>query len=247
MMTKVKTPSEIALMKHSGSILKKVRSALKAAIKPGVTPLELDKISHSIILENNAQPSFLGYGGFPATICSSVNDVLVHGIPDNKPLKEGDIISIDMGVNWKGFHSDSAFTVGVGKISAGAQRIIKVTEQSLSIGMSVVKDGIKTGDIGYAIQKFVEAQGFHLPKDYTGHGIGRELHEGPYIPNYGYRNHGDILKAGMTIAIEPMVQIETDQTETMSDGWTVKSLNRKITAHFEHTILITKEGYEFIT
>ncbi len=246
-MTKIKTNAEIALMKKSGSILKLVRSALKDAIKPGITPLELDKISHKIMLANKSKPSFLGYGGFPATICSSVNEVLVHGIPNNRPLQNGDIISIDIGVNYQGFHSDSAFTIGVGEISKQAQHIIDVTEKSLAIGLSVVKDGIKTGDIGYAIQKYVEGQGYHLPKDYTGHGIGRELHEGPYIPNYGNRHQGDSLKAGMTIAIEPMVQIETDQTETMADGWTVKSLNRKITAHFEHTILITKDGYELIT
>ncbi len=158
---------------------------------------------------------------FQRQICSSVNEVLVHGIPDNRALIEGDIISIDMGVNYRGYHSDSAFSVGVGQISSQAQRILEVTKQSLDIGLSVVKDGIRTGDIGYAIQKFVEARGFHLPKDYTGHGIGTELHEGPFIPNCGNRHQGQLLKAGMTIAIEPMVQIETDQTETMNDGWTV--------------------------
>ena len=145
--------------------------------------MELDKISHKIILENNAKPSFLGYGGFPATICSSVNEVLVHGIPNNTPLQEGDIISIDMGVCYQGYHSDSAFTIAIGTISNEAKKLIAVTKQALDVGLSVVKDNIRTGDIGYAIQRFVEARGYHLPKDYTGHGIGLELHEEPYIPN----------------------------------------------------------------
>ncbi len=247
MMTAIKTNNEISLMKKSGSILKLVRQSLMAAAKPGITPLELDKISHKIILENNAKPSFLGYGGFPATICSSVNEVLVHGIPNNTPLQEGDIISIDMGVCYQGYHSDSAFTIAIGTISNEAKKLIAVTKQALDVGLSVVKDNIRTGDIGYAIQRFVEARGYHLPKDYTGHGIGLELHEEPYIPNWGSKGTGPLLKAGMTIAIEPMVQIGTDQTETMKDNWTVKSLNRKITAHFEHTLLVTKDGYELIT
>jgi len=246
-MISIKSPQEIEKMRIAGRIVALAHQAIAPLIKPGVTTLEIEAVADRVIRENGAVPSFKGYGGFPASICTSINEVLVHGIPSNVKLKDGDIISVDIGAMYHGYHGDSAWSYGVGKISKEAEALLKVTHDSLFVGLENAKVGKRVGDISHAIQSYVEKHGFSIPKDYGGHGIGSNLHEDPFIPNFGNADSGVALRAGMVLAIEPMVHIGLDETEVLLDDWTVISKDRSLTAHYEHTIVITETGYEILT
>ena len=246
-MITLKSQIEIETMREAGRIVGLAHEAVAKAIRPGVTTLELNAVAEKVIRDHGAIPSFLGYGGFPASICASINDVLVHGIPDHTRLKDGDIISIDIGAVYKGYHGDSAWTHAVGEISDEAKNRMKVTRESLFIGLQQAKPGNRLGDICHAIGEYVESHGYSVPVDYTGHGIGTELHEEPAIPNYGRAGRGVLLKEGMTLAIEPMVHAGKPQTRVLQDDWTVVSKDGSLAAHYEHTIVITSTGYEILT
>jgi methionyl aminopeptidase len=243
----VKSEREIELMKEAGRIVGLVHQKMAEIIKPGITTKELDEIAEKIIVENNASPSFKGYGGFPTALCTSVNQQLVHGFPSNKPLKDGDIISVDVGACYKGYHGDSAWTYAVGNISEENKALMDVTKESLFKGLELVRPGIHLSDISHAIQEYVESHGYSVPREYTGHGIGRSLHEDPAIPNFGEAGHGPILKVGMALAIEPMVNMGSKEVRTLNDGWTVETQDKQNTAHYEHTIVVTTDGYEILT
>lgn len=246
-MISIKSQREIELMREAGRIVAYVHHAIASDIVPGITTLALDQRIESLILSQGASPSFKGYNGFPASSCCSINHVLVHGIPDHTQLKEGDIISIDIGVNYRGYHGDSAWTYAVGSISSEAQKLLDVTRQSLFVGLEQVKAGIHLSDVSHAIGEYVYAQGFSLPYEYTGHGIGSSLHEDPSIPNMGPPGQGPILKAGMTLAIEPMVHVGKPYTQTLSDNWTVITRDHSLAAHFEHTVLVLDNGCDILT
>lgn len=247
-MITTKSEREIALMRRAGEIVFMAHEAVKKEIKPGVSTKYLNDVAHAYILSQDATPSFLGYNGFTASVCASVNEVLVHGIPSsNVILKEGDIISIDIGAIYKGYHGDSAWTYPVGEISEEARLLLEVTEKSLFAGLEAAKAGNRIGDIGVAVSDYVRPYGFGVPTEYTGHGIGSSMHEDPAVPNYGISGKGALLRKNMTLAIEPMVQIGTHRTEVMDDDWTVKSKDRSLAAHFEHTVLILDDGYEILT
>jgi methionyl aminopeptidase len=246
-MITIKSAREIELMRQAGHIVALVHERMSDIIKPGVTTKYLDQVAKEIIESNGATPSFLGYGGFPASICASANEVLVHGFPSDKPLQEGDIISIDVGAKYKGYHGDSAWTYAVGKISEENQKLLDVTRDSLMNALDLIKPGIHLSDISNAIQIYAESFGYSVPIDFTGHGIGSNLHEDPMIPNYGIAGRGPILKAGMTLAIEPMVNMGSNKMKVLSDGWTAVTVDGQNTAHFEHTIVVTTDGYEILT
>ena len=246
-MITLKSQIEIETMREAGRIVGLAHEAVAKAIRPGVTTLELNAVAEKVIRDHGAIPSFLGYGGFPASICASINNVLVHGIPSHTRLKDGDIISIDIGAVYKGYHGDSAWTHAVGEISDEAKNLMKVTRESLFIGLQQAKPGNRLGDICHAIGEYVESHGYSVPVDYTGHGIGTELHEEPAIPNYGRAGRGVLLKEGMTLAIEPMVHAGKPQTRVLQDDWTVVSKDGSLAAHYEHTIVITSTGYEILT
>lgn len=239
----IKSEREIELMRAAGRVNAAAHAAVRAAIRPGVTTAELDAIAAEVIKKAGGKPAFLGVMGaypYPATITASINDELVHGIPGKRKLKEGDIVSIDCGTILEGFVADSAFTTGVGEISEEARRLIEITEKSLEIGISQLRAGNRVGDVGAAIQEYVEGQGYHLTREYTGHGVGRTMWEGPQVPNYGIRGRGSILRKGMVIALEPMVLIGTARTRVMPDQWTVSSADGSLTAHCEHSVAITE-------
>lgn len=242
-----KSDFEIDLMRIAGKIVAETHQQLAKAIRPGITTKELDQIAEDFIRSKGATPSFLGYGGFPASICASVNEELVHGIPKDRPLKEGDIISIDIGADYKGYHGDSAWTYPVGNITDDAAKLLRVTEESLYKGLEMANPDNRLSDISHAIQQHVEANGYSVVREYVGHGIGEHLHEDPQIPNYGLPNRGPRLKPGMVLAIEPMVLAGERFVKTLSDKWTVVTLDNALSAHFEHTIVITKSGHEILT
>ncbi|WP_070121493.1 type I methionyl aminopeptidase [Bacillus marinisedimentorum] len=242
-----KTPREIEIMREAGRIVALTHQELKKHIKPGVTTKELDAIAEKIIRENDAIPSFKGYNGFPGSVCASVNEELVHGIPGDRILKEGDIISIDIGAKYNGYHGDSAWTYGVGEISEENQRLLDVTEEALYKGLAEAKPKERLSNISHAIQTYVEENGFSIVKEYVGHGVGQDLHEDPQIPHYGPPNKGPRLKPGMVLAIEPMVNAGERYVRTLADNWTVVTEDGKMCAHFEHTIAITEIGYEILT
>ena len=246
-MISIKTPREIELLRIAGEITGSTHNYLKPFIKPGITTKELDDLAYDYIIKRGATPSFKGYDGFPGTICASVNEEVVHGIPSNRKLKEGDIISIDIGACYKGYHGDSAWTYPVGKISEEKQYLLKHTEQSLFEGLSVIKDGIRVGDIGHAVSKYAEAHNLAVVQELVGHGVGTDVHEQPDVPNYGNPHTGTILKEGMVIAVEPMLNLGTRKIYILDDDWTIITADDKPSAHFEHTILITKDGYEILT
>lgn len=245
-----KDPREIQLMREAGRIVARVHVAMKEAIRPGISTLELDRIALDILRKHNATSSFYGYNGFPANICASINDELVHGIPNAKRvLKEGDIISIDIGSYYRGFVGDSGWTYAVGKISAEAQRVMDVTEASLWVGIAQAVPGNQVRDISRAIQQHVESHQMYIVKEYTGHGIGRDMHEAPQVLNYvsGDADSSLVLRPGLVLAVEPMVQVGTEKTRTLKDNWTVVSKDHSLSAHFEHTIAITNHGPEILT
>lgn len=244
----LKTREEIAIMRQAGRINAEALAATRAALQEGVTTAELDAIAAEVIRKNGAKPAFLGVMGaypYPATITASLNNELVHGIPGKRKLRNGDIVSIDCGTIFEGFVADSAYTAGVGEISTEAQRLIETTEQSLAIGISMLHDGNRVGDVGFAIQQYAEGQGYYLTREYTGHGVGRTMWEGPQVPNYGIKGRGMVLREGMVIAIEPMLLVGTVRTKILPDQWTVVSADDSLTAHSEHSIAIT-DGEPYI-
>ena len=243
-----RTEKEIELLRQAGKIVAMTHEHLKPYIKAGISTKELDEMAEKFIRSQGAIPSFKGYGGFPGSICASINDVLVHGIPNAAHiLKDGDIISVDIGANYNGYHGDSAWTYAVGEVSEEAKELMRVTEESLYRGLEQVKPGNRISDISNAIQTFVEAHGYGVPRDYTGHGVGTNLHEDPIVPNFGIAGRGPKIVSGMVIAVEPMVTLGDYHTRTLLDDWTVKTIDGKITAHYEHTIVVTDEGYEILT
>jgi len=246
-MITIKSHSEIDNMRKAGKIVSDTFAALKKAIKPGITTKELDTIAFEYIKSQNAVPSFLGYGGFPNSICTSANDKVIHGIPDAVKLQNGDIISIDIGAIYNGYHGDSAKTFAVGSISSGAQRLIDITRQSFYEGIAFARRGNRISDISSAIQAYVEANGYSVVRDFTGHGIGRKLHEDPAVPNYGSPGRGMRMLSGMTIAIEPMVNAGGYEVYVAEDDWTVFTEDGALSAHYEHTVLITDGQCEILT
>ncbi|MCM3598857.1 type I methionyl aminopeptidase [Metabacillus idriensis] len=242
-----KTPREIEIMREAGRIVALTHQELQKHIQPGITTKELDVIAEKFIRGSNAIPSFKGYNGFRGSICASVNEELVHGIPGDRVLREGDIISIDIGAKYNGYHGDSAWTYPVGKISLESERLLEVTEESLYKGLAEAKPGERLSNISHAIQTYVEQHQFSVVREYVGHGVGQDLHEDPQIPHYGPPNKGPRLKPGMVLAIEPMVNAGSRYVRTLSDNWTVVTQDRKMCAHFEHTIAITETGYEILT
>ncbi|MBM2826115.1 MAG: map [Dehalococcoidia bacterium] len=243
----IKSDREIAVMREAGRLLAEVVAVLVEKARPGITTKELDEIAAKEIKAHKATPSFLGYKDYPAHICVSINDEIVHGIPGPRVMKDGDIVSIDAGLIYKGFQSDHAVTIGLGEISPEGKRLIDTAKQALIVGISKAKAGGRIGDISAAIQGYVEPRGFSVVREYVGHGIGRDLHEDPQIPNYGPAGVGPVLRRGMAIAIEPMVNMGGWRTRVGSDHWTVFTLDGSLAAHFEHTIAITDEGTEVLT
>ena len=246
-MITIKTDSEVQVMREAGKILRDTLNLIGESVKPGVTTKQIDKIAHDYIISKGCIPSFLGYGGFPGSVCASVNEQVVHGIPSDRVLVEGDIIGIDCGVIHNGWHSDAARTFAVGKISDVKQRLIDVTRQSFYEGMKVVKEGARLGDIGQAIQDYAESNGFSVVRALVGHGIGSEMHEDPQVPNYGKAGKGLRLKRNMTLAIEPMINEGTFEVSQLGDGWTVVTDDAKASAHYENTILVTEDGVEILS
>lgn len=246
-MISIKSEYEIELLKKAGEIVGNTHNYLKQFIKPGITTKELDKLAHDFIIESGATPSFLNLYGFPASVCISVNEEVVHGIPSNRKLKDGDIVSIDIGACYKGYHGDSAWTYPVGNISKENQQLLIDTEKSLFEGLSVIKEGTRVGDIGFAIEAYANKCHLGVVRELVGHGVGSQVHEEPDVPNYGKKNTGPILKAGMVIAVEPMLNLGTRQVFMLDDDWTIVTGDDKPSAHFEHTVLVTKDGYTILT
>ena len=243
----IKSNEEIELLKIAGQIVGDTHNYLKQFIKPGITTKELDKLAYDYIISRDATPSFLNYEGYPASICTSVNEEVVHGIPSDRVLQEGDIISIDIGACYKGYHGDSAWSYPVGNISEEKKYLLEHTEKSLYEGLSVIKPGMKIGDIGYAIEQYALKHKLGVVKELVGHGVGKHLHESPDVPNYGKKNTGMTLRKGMVIAVEPMLNLGTADIYILDDDWTIITADDKPSAHFEHTIVVTKDGYEILT
>ena len=247
-MVSIKTARELSLMKDACRISAEALRAAGEAVKPGISTYEIDTIVRKYIEKQGAKPSFLGYGGFPASACISVNSVVIHGIPAKTTiLKEGDIVSVDVGACYRGFNGDNAYTFPCGKISENAQRLLDATKESLYEGIKQAQAQNRIGDIGSAVQEYVEARSYSVVRNYTGHGVGAKLHEDPSVPNYGTRGRGFKLLPGMTIAIEPMVNEGTHHTRVLGDKWTVVTLDGKLSAHFEHTVAITPDGPRILT
>jgi methionyl aminopeptidase len=246
-MASKKSPEEIAAMRRSGIILAETISRLEEAVRPGVTLAELDAVAARSISDAGAEASFHGYRGFPASICVSPNDVVVHGIPTERRLEEGDIVSLDVGVFYEGWHSDSAWTFPVGEVDAAAHDLLKVTEASLDAAIEQCGPGKHLGDVGHAVDQTATSAGFSVVREYAGHGIGRQLHENLWVPNFGPPGRRELLVAGVTLAVEPMVNLGGPETKTLADGWTVVTADGSLSAHFEHTIAITPDGCEVLT
>lgn len=246
-MISLKSPREIELMRRAGRITAAARQLAGKMVLPGVTTREIDSAVRKFIESQGARPSFLGYGGFPGSACISVNDEVIHGIPGSRVLREGDIVSVDVGAFIDGFHGDCAATFPCGTVSPEAMRLITVTEQSFWAGIREARAGKRVSDISHAVQQLVEANGFSVVRDYVGHGVGAELHEGPSVPNYGPAGHGPRLQPGMTLAVEPMVNAGGWQIRVLSDKWTVKTVDGSLSAHYENSILITDGEPEILT
>ncbi len=246
-MITLRSAREIELMRRAGKITAAARALAGEMVKPGVTTREIDKAVYQFIKSQGAEPSFLNYNGYPASVCISVNDEIIHGIPGKRVLQEGDIVSVDVGAYIGGFHGDCAATYACGSISEEAQRLIDVTRQSFFEGIKNAREGMRISDIGHAVQEYVEANGFSVVREYVGHGVGRQMHESPEVPNYGAPGHGPKLLRGMTIAVEPMVNMGAAAIRQMPDGWTVKTADGKYAAHYENTILITSGEPELLT
>jgi len=243
----LKTEEEISLIKESAQVLGKAHAEVAQWIKPGITTKKLDTIAEDYIRSYGGIPSFKGFNNFPASLCMSVNEVVVHGIPGNYELKDGDIVSIDCGVKLNGFHSDSAYTYPVGEVSKEVMDLLTATKKSLYKGIEQAVDGLRIGDIGFAVQHYCEERGYTVVRELVGHGVGRELHESPEVPNYGKRGKGLRLKEGMVLAIEPMINLGTKSVMQEKDGWTIRTTDRKYSAHFEHTVAVRKGKAEILT
>ena len=246
----LKSNQEIEIMREAGRINALALDAVRKHVQPGVTTAELDQIASEVICKHGGKPAFLGVQGaypYPATTTISINDELVHGIPGKRKLIQGDIVSIDCGTIYHDYVGDSAITVNVGQVSEEASSLVDLTEKALYIGIEKLRDGNHVGDVGAAIEQFVEEHGYYLTREYTGHGVGREMWEGPQVPNYGIPGRGVMLRSGMVIALEPMVLIGTEQTKVLEDQWTVVSIDGSLTAHFEHTVAITNNGPMILT
>ncbi|MDX5338808.1 MAG: type I methionyl aminopeptidase [Cyclobacteriaceae bacterium] len=242
-----KSSEEVQKIKESADILGRAHGEIAKNIKEGVKTSYLDKIAEEFIRDHGAVPSFKGYNGFPASLCISVNEVVVHGFPSEYELKDGDIISVDCGVFHQGFHSDSAYTYPIGEVSPSVLALLQATRDSLYLGIEQAKSGNRVGDIGHAIQKFVEAKGYTVVRELVGHGVGKNLHEGPEVPNYGKKGSGPLLKQGMVIAIEPMINLGSRNIVQERDGWTIRTADRKPSAHYEHTVAIFEDRTEVLT
>jgi methionyl aminopeptidase len=238
----LKSPSEIEKIRQSNVIVAEILEVLREKVEPGTNTLQLDEISGKLALDRNAKPAFKGYRGYPYSLCASVNQQVVHGFPSKRPLKEGDILSMDFGIHYQGYYGDAAITVPVGKVSSVAQRLMETTKEALFSGIEQAAPGKRLSDISHAIQSRVEAAGFSVVRKFVGHGIGKDLHEDPQIPNYGKPGTGIRLKPGMVIAIEPMVNAGGYEVKTLDDGWTTVTTDGSLSAHFEHTVAITQEG-----
>lgn len=246
----LKSAEEIEIMQRGGRINALALDEVRKHIQPGVTTAKLDEVAETLIRDHGGVPSFLNYPGpypYPATINASVNEEMVHGLPSKRELREGDIISIDCGTTYEGFVADSAFTMGVGEISEDAQHLLDVTREALDIGIKTLLAGNHVGDVSAAIQAHVEGQGYHVPREYSGHGVGRKMHEGPQVLNYGLPGRGLVLRPGVTIALEPMVLVGTHRTRVLPDRWTVASADGSLTAHFEHSVAVTENGPLILT
>ena len=244
----LKKDSEIAKMREAGKVLARTMKEVAGTIVAGKTSLlDLDQLAERLILEAGCQASFKGYRGYPAATCLSVNEVVIHGIPSERVLQEGDIIDLDFGVIYDGWHADSAWTFPVGEVGESTRRLMNIARESLFQGISKAKVGNKVGDIGATVQKYVESNGYSVVREMVGHGIGRDLHEEPSVPNYGKAGKGAVLKEGMTFCIEPMVNEGTHKIDTLADGWTIVTADGKLSAHYEHTVAVTKDGPELLT
>ncbi|HNZ29270.1 MAG TPA: type I methionyl aminopeptidase [Candidatus Goldiibacteriota bacterium] len=247
-MIDLKSEKEIELIAKSAEILSEVLIKMKEMIKPGITTEEIDGLARKMVKDRGVKAAFLGYRGYPAAVCVSVNEEVVHGIPSSKiKLKEGDIVSLDFGVEREGFFSDAALTVPVGKISGRAQKLIKVTQEALLKGIDMAKPGNRISDISAAVQRYVEANGFSVVRDLCGHGVGRKVHEEPMIPNFGKPGQGPLIQPGMVLAIEPMVNAGSYEVATLDDEWTVVTMDGAVSAHFEHTVAVTENGPVILT
>lgn len=242
-----KTEEEIALMRESAQLVSKTLAILAPEVKPGVTPLALDKIAEEFIRDHGAIPGFLGLYDFPNSLCISVNEQVVHGIPTNKPLEEGDIISVDCGVLKNAFYGDQAYTFAVGEIAPETQRLLDVTKECLTLGIAQAVAGNRIGDIGYAIQQHAEKNGYGVVRELVGHGLGKKMHESPEVPNYGKRGKGPVIKNGLVIAIEPMINLGTQRIKQLSDGWTIITADKKPSAHYEHDVAIVNGKAEVLS
>ena len=246
-MITIKSDEEIEIMREAGRITAQVLQRLVEAVKPGVVEKELDKIVRKEYAKRGVVPTFLGYHGYPATVCVSINEELVHGIPGDRVIQEGDIVSIDLGATYKGYVGDTAVTLGVGRIKPEAQRLIDVTREALWRGIRAARAGVRLGAVSSAIGAYIESEGFGVVREYVGHGVGREMHEEPQVPNFGPPDRGPILRKGMVLALEPMVTLGDWRTKKHADGWTVSTLDGSLCAHFEHTIAITAGEAEVLT
>jgi methionyl aminopeptidase len=246
-MIPLKSKSDLAMLRESGRILAEVIFELEKSVVPGITTAEIDRVAEELISRRKVVPAFKGYRGFPAVACVSVNEEIVHGIPGSRIIKDGDNVSIDLGVNYRGYFSDAAVTVIAGTPLPDMARLVGVTRQALYEGIKAAMVGCRLGDVSHAIQKFVEKNGFSVVREFVGHGIGRQLHEEPEVPNYGMPGRGPLLKEGMVLAIEPMVNIGTWRSEILDNGWTAVTGDRLPSAHFEHTVAVTDQGPEILT
>lgn len=246
-MITVKTLAELEIMRKAGKIVASVLELLQENAIPGITTRRLDNLAYDYIKKAGASPSFLGYNGYPATICASIDEEVVHGIPSNRVLEEGMLLKVDVGACFQGFHGDAARTVLIGQVTPEKARLAKICKESFFKGIEAVKDGARLGDLGSAIQTFVEREGYGVVRSLVGHGIGREMHEDPNVPNYGTPGRGFRLKENMTIAIEPMINMGTHAVEMLSDGWTIVTADRKPSAHYENTVIVKADGVEILT
>lgn len=246
-MITIKSKREIELLKNAGNIVYQTHQYLKPYIKEGITTKELDKLAEDFIRSKDATPSFKGYEGFPSTLCTSINSEVVHGFPSDRKLKDGDIISIDIGACYKGYHGDSAWTYTVGEVDEKTKQLLEDTEKSLFIGLEQVKPGNRIGDIGYAIEQYARKHNLGVVRELCGHGVGTSVHEDPEVPNYGIPNTGPRLKEGMVIAVEPMLTLGSPKVFLHDNDWTVDTQDGSLSAHFEHTVVVTKDGYQILT